>query len=52
MAEFYHPALRMDGCPLALKISQGGGSCGTWVERDGLPVIEAAGEEANSRKHE
>ena len=52
VAEFYQPALRMDGSPLELKISEGGGSCGTWVERDGQPVIETAGEEANRRKHE
>jgi ectoine hydroxylase-related dioxygenase (phytanoyl-CoA dioxygenase family) len=52
VAEFYHPALRMGGSPLELEISQGGGSCGTWVERDGMPVIEAAGEERTRRKHE
>ncbi|HEU5097967.1 MAG TPA: phytanoyl-CoA dioxygenase family protein, partial [Roseiflexaceae bacterium] len=37
VAQFYHPALRMDGRPLELAVSQGGGECGVWVERDGQP---------------
>ena len=52
VAQFYHPALRMDGQPLELAISQSGGACGVWVERDGAPVIEVAGRETVSRKHE
>lgn len=52
VAQFYHPALHMDGRPLELAISQGGGTCGVWVERDGQPTIEMAGEETVSRKHE
>lgn len=52
VAEFYHPALRMDGSPLELGVAQGGGSCGVWVERDGQPVIELSGSEGVSRKHE
>ncbi len=52
VAQFYHPALRMDGRPLELAVSQGGGACGVWVERDGQPAIELAGEELVVRKHE
>ncbi len=52
VAEFYHPALRMDGTPLELAISQGGGACGVWVEHDGRHVVEMAGHEGVVRKHE
>ena len=52
VAQFYHPALRMDGQPLELAVSQGGGACGVWVERDGVPAIEVAGRETVIRKHE
>jgi ectoine hydroxylase-related dioxygenase (phytanoyl-CoA dioxygenase family) len=52
VAQFYHPALRMDGTPLELETSAGGGSCGVWVERDGMQVVEMAGQEAVVRKHE
>ncbi len=52
VAEFYHPALRMDGTPLELARSSGGGSCGVWVERDGAYVVEGSGQEAIVRKHE
>ena len=45
VAEFYHPALRMDGSVINLNISQGGGSCGVWVDQDGVPAIELAGGE-------
>jgi ectoine hydroxylase-related dioxygenase (phytanoyl-CoA dioxygenase family) len=52
VSQFYHPALRMDGTPLELETSQGGGSCGVWVERDGVQVIETSGAETVVRKHE
>ncbi|HEY0734065.1 MAG TPA: phytanoyl-CoA dioxygenase family protein [Herpetosiphonaceae bacterium] len=52
IAQFYHPALRMDGTTVELNTSQGGGSCGVWVERDGHQLIEMSGQEAVSRKHE
>lgn len=52
VARFYHPALHMDGTPLALGESGAGGLCGVWVERDGRLVVELAGEETISRKHE
>jgi ectoine hydroxylase-related dioxygenase (phytanoyl-CoA dioxygenase family) len=52
VAAYYHPALRMDGTPLELGVSEGGGTCGTWVERNGVPVIEQVGQETLKRKHE
>jgi hypothetical protein len=27
VAEYYHPALRMDGSPLELGVAEGGGAC-------------------------
>ena len=52
VAEFYHPALRMDGTPLELVQSGSGGACGVWVDRDGEQVVELVGQETVSRKHE
>jgi phytanoyl-CoA hydroxylase len=52
VAEFYHPALRMDGTPLTLERSADGGACGVWVEGDGEPVVELVGTESIVRKHE
>jgi len=52
VAEFYHPALRMDGTPLELEVSAGGGSCGVWVEHDGQQAVEMVGVEGVTRKHE
>jgi ectoine hydroxylase-related dioxygenase (phytanoyl-CoA dioxygenase family) len=49
---FYHPALRMDGTPVAFPDSPGGGPCGLWVERDGKPVIEVDGALAGAGAHE
>ena len=43
VAEFYHPVLHMDGTLVTLDVSEGGGSCGVWVERDGEPAIELTG---------
>lgn len=40
VSQFYHPVLRMDGTPVEIGVSPGGGACGVWVERDGQPVIE------------
>lgn len=40
VAQFFHPVLRMNGSKVALDISEGGGPCGVWVERDGTPVVE------------
>ena len=53
VAQFYHPALRMDGSPVELGASEGGGSCGIWVESAGNPVIEMRGDsKAKSEDHE
>ncbi len=53
VAEFYHPALHMDGTPVELEKSEGGGSCGVWVERDGEPAIELTGaSRAKAEEHE
>lgn len=52
VAEFYAPALRMDGSEFTLDASDGGGSCGVWVDRDGVPVIEETGREGNQLDHE
>lgn len=40
VAHYYHPVLRMDGTEVELEVSQGGGRCGVWKERDGRPVVE------------
>ena len=52
VGEYYQPCLRMDGTPLELEVSQGGGACGVWVDVKGTPVIEMRGAEATRRKHE
>ncbi|MBI3959580.1 MAG: phytanoyl-CoA dioxygenase family protein [Chloroflexi bacterium] len=40
VAKFYHPALRMDGTPVELGVSEGGSECGVWVDEEGKPVVE------------
>ena len=52
VAAWFHPALRMDGSVVALGESQGGGSCGVWVEQDGTAVIELVGVEGLSGRTE
>jgi phytanoyl-CoA hydroxylase len=43
----------MDGTPVELGTSEGGGSCGVWVERDGEPAIELTGlSRAKAEEHE
>jgi phytanoyl-CoA hydroxylase len=49
VAAYYHPALRMDGTPLHLDVSAGGGACGQWTN-DG--AIALTGQHVVSRKHE
>ena len=39
VAEFYHPALRFDGSTVELGVSEQGGECGTWVEREGEMAV-------------
>ncbi len=52
VAEFYHPALRMDGSVIQLETSKDGGSCGIWVDEEGQQVIELAGIEGISGRTE
>lgn len=52
VARFYHPALRMDGSVIGLGTSEGGGACGIWVDENGNPVIEMAGVEGITNRHE
>jgi phytanoyl-CoA hydroxylase len=52
VAEYYHPALTMDGTPLRLDVSEGGGACGEWVSHDGVPTAAMTGRHTVSRKHE
>lgn len=52
VAAYYHPALRMDGTPVELATSPGGGPCGEWVDRDGELVVAMTGQHAITRKHE
>ncbi|HEU4422304.1 MAG TPA: phytanoyl-CoA dioxygenase family protein, partial [Pilimelia sp.] len=49
VALYYQPALRMDGSPLHLEVSEGGGACGEWTE-DGR--VELSGRHTVTRKHE
>jgi phytanoyl-CoA hydroxylase len=48
VAEYYHPALRMDGTPLRLDVSGGGGACGEWADGE----IVLTGRHTVSRRHE
>lgn len=43
VARFYQPTLRMDGSPVEMETSEGGGPCGVWVDRDGVPAVELRG---------
>ncbi len=52
VAEYYHPALRMDGTALELGVSECGGACCECVENDDGPVAVLTGTESISRKHE
>ena len=38
--QWYHPVLRMDGSEVTLATSDVGGTCGTWVDQDGLAELE------------
>jgi hypothetical protein len=52
VAEYYHPALRLDGTPLRLDVSEGGGACGEWTDAGGVPAIAMTGRHTVARKHE
>jgi ectoine hydroxylase-related dioxygenase (phytanoyl-CoA dioxygenase family) len=43
IASYYHPALDMNGTPVTLETSSGGGPCGQWAEHRGVPAIEMTG---------
>jgi len=49
VAEFYHPALRMDGSVVGLESSERGGACGVWVNKDGTPVVELQSADGNKQ---
>jgi ectoine hydroxylase-related dioxygenase (phytanoyl-CoA dioxygenase family) len=40
VAQSYHPVLRMDGSMVELEVSEKGGPCGIWIDRDGSPAVE------------
>jgi phytanoyl-CoA hydroxylase len=42
VARYYHPVLQMDGTEVTLEVSEAGGPCGVWTERDGERVAELA----------
>jgi ectoine hydroxylase-related dioxygenase (phytanoyl-CoA dioxygenase family) len=50
--KWYHPALRMDGTPIEMGVSESGSTCGVWKEEDGTPVIQMAGFEDLATKSE
>jgi phytanoyl-CoA hydroxylase len=52
VAQYYHPALRMDGTPLELEVAQGGGACGEWTDGPDGPVALMSGTHTVTRKHE
>ncbi len=52
VAQYYHPALRMDGTELGLEVAEGGGACGEWTETPDGPVALLTGTERTTRKHE
>ncbi len=45
---FMQPILRMDGSVVTLDVSEPGGPCGVWVEKDGQPAIEVSGIETTT----
>ena len=43
LTAFLQPVLRMDGTTVPLSVSEPGGPCGVWVEKDGRSAIEMSG---------
>ena len=43
VAQWYHPVLHMDGAEVDLGVSEPGGPCGVWVDREGAPVAVLEG---------
>jgi ectoine hydroxylase-related dioxygenase (phytanoyl-CoA dioxygenase family) len=52
VAQYYHPALRMDGTELTLEVAEGGGACGEWTDTPDGPVALLTGTQTINRKHE
>ena len=52
VAQYYHPALRMDGTELTLEVAEGGGACGEWTDTPDGPVALLTGTQTIDRKHE
>ena len=52
VAQYYHPALRMDGSELTLDVAEGGGACGEWADTPDGPVALLTGTQTITRKHE
>ena len=52
VAQYYHPALRMDGSELTLDVAEGGGACGEWTDTPDGPVALLTGTQTITRKHE
>ena len=44
--------LKMDGTEVSLEVSPGGGPCGEWADRDGVPSIELTGQHLVGQAHE
>ena len=49
VAKWYHPVLRMDGTEVEIGVSERGGPCGVWVERDGAKVAVLEGVETRQK---
>ncbi len=52
VADFYHPAYRMDGTLIELEKSPMGSRCGIWVDQDGNPVVEMIDIADQTARHE
>jgi ectoine hydroxylase-related dioxygenase (phytanoyl-CoA dioxygenase family) len=52
VAQYYHPALRMNGTELNLDIAEGGGACGEWTDTPNGPIALLTGTQSITRKHE
>ena len=49
VAKWYHPVLRMDRTEVEIGVSERGGPCGVWVERDGAKVAVLEGVETRQK---
>ena len=47
--QWYHPVLQMDGTEIELGVSEIGGPCGTWVDREGKAELELQLENVNEK---